>query len=244
MGLNGTYINNIIEVELDSRFHFADRINQTAGDASIISVYEPERSRDISLDLTYFLFTKIRRVKREVVIGNYSRNLKEYITIPIDVDFKFGVSAGGQIGSHFQYFRSYNDFRTLDGAVFISPLSQSMSSMMGFSMLHMGVNLTTVNRTVVETTKYGIRKSSTRQKFYIRGYLLTHSILDDVLTSYDVYGESTNLSGSPFLYTITNRFSIDHVERKLFGYSIGWKVMGFLIHKKLVLMLSLVLNQV
>ncbi len=224
LGLNGEVFTQRFGLQFDSRFHFADKfVSETNGDPTIFSIYKPEKSRDMSGVGTFFFYNKNITKYKRIVIARLNKRIYLVSKANVTSNHKIGLDIGFEAGQHYAYLGYYDElYKKETGELYQAYFNyQPVSSYHDFINISAGLNYSVVELFKVKTNKYEPVKTKNYTRFFIKGYYMAYSVLDDVLVTTDVYKDAQDVSGEQLLYSYSEVYTINHIKRKKFGFSLG-----------------------
>lgn len=180
LGLDATYLSDNFYFNVGSRFHFGEKITEYAfhDTPTTRSVYEEEKSRDLSLRGSYF-FVKSTKVTDLSVTLKSSRNVDYIMFVPAQMVTKIGVDVGITFMSSYYNFGELT-MTGLDNAGSEVEFGGNTASYLTQQVLRLGVSRMKMNDFKVKTDKYGDKMVTDFSKLYFHTLIGLNSELDDV----------------------------------------------------------------
>ena len=209
VGFDGIFCTPKFSLNMYSRLHLLERLTNFSlnGQPSVSSIYERERSRDISFLGSYYFKSKISDELNTVQLREFL-NVIYVIEILNKEDKRFGIDFG--ISGGFTYY-NFGDAK-LDGIstagisaeLFSKTENDAITTVFTQKVLRAGFNRTTSQNVKIKTEQYGILQEKSMAKHYFHVLYGFGQNVDDVLLDVDFsrFDINTNMNWLPLGFGI------------------------------------------
>lgn len=183
-GLDASYLGNKFYASIGSRFHLGEKLTNYVSkqEAPNRSIYEEEKSRDISLNATYFISSVKKRKDMDVSLKT-TRTTNYIMFVPVDVSIRIGVDVGLSFMTTYYNFGTVN-LKGIDVNGNEVDFNGMASTYLSQKILRLGVSRMKSKNFKVKTDRYGDKVSTGFSKFHFHTLIGLGTELDDILESF------------------------------------------------------------
>lgn len=184
-GLDAMYLGDKFYASFGSRFHVLDKVTNFASkqEAPNRSVYEEEKSRDLSINGTYFI-TSSKKSKNKDVSLKSTASTNYIMFVPVDVSIRIGADVGLTFMTTYYNFGEVN-LKGINNNGDEVDFSGLASTYLTQKVLRLGVSRMKSRDFKLKTDRYGNKTSTGFTKFHFHTLIGLGAELDDIFQVYE-----------------------------------------------------------